>query len=85
MRNELKHKRGLITVSKELLDIISIEEIKLLFSNFYPVNIELIQFGKLRYYGYSEHFDICDDELMLNEYVAIFTKENENEPFKISF
>ena len=66
---ELQKRRGCIRVSKELLEEAHIDFLKLFFSNFYPINIETIEFDNKIYYGYSEHFDISI-EGELNQYIA---------------
>ncbi len=55
---DLHKRRGCIKVSKELLEEAHIDFLKLFFSNFYPINIETIEFDNKIFYGYSEHFDI---------------------------
>jgi hypothetical protein len=71
-KSDITKRRGCIRISKELIDNLDLGFFKLLFGSFYPINTEIIGFGDIMYYGYSEHFDISKEGESIR-YEAIFT------------
>ena len=58
---DIKKRKGCIRVSKELVDGLNVDLFKLLFGNFYPINTDIVGYGDVVYYGYSEHFDVSKE------------------------
>ena len=75
--SDLKKRKGIVEISRQLLETINQEELALIFSNFFPIGIEqdINGFTPLRYYGFSPLFDIQEEKCALNQYVLIVDKE----------
>jgi hypothetical protein len=73
--NSLRFRRGSIKLSGDYLERGSLEEIKVIFSIFYPKWItpcyETAR-GDFNYYGYSEHFREIEDAVKAPEYMIWF-------------
>jgi hypothetical protein len=84
----LKNKRGLVIFDKSLtFNEPDLDLLKAVFSNFYPIAIEpdhtFSMYGKLKMYGYSEHFREVEEDVIIPSYEFIFTRDgNGNIYFK---
>lgn len=82
----LKNKRGCIRVDQDNLREMDIENLKLFFSNFYPISINsnhLFMDESLKYFGYSEHFEeVGEGEPAIEYEVEITRIENGNNTIK---
>lgn len=77
-KSDITKRRGCIRVSKQLIDDLDINLFKLFFSNFYPINTDVVGYGDIMYYGYSEHFDISLEGESI-QYEAVFEGININQ------
>ena len=76
MKYELHKKKGRIRINVDLFEYLSIEQLKLFFSNFYVMNVETIEFGDKMYYGYSEHFEEAKGEgFIIPQYTATLNED----------
>lgn len=83
----LEPKKGTITINRDLLDNLSLESLKLLYSNFFPVaitNDRLYISGEMEFHGYSEHFDPVGAGSIPPYYEVTFYSE-EGKPMEIQF
>ena len=85
---DLKHKKGLVKITKDLLDDMPIKVIKMLFSNFYPISIDsnfLYISNAIHFYGYSEHFEEIEEETVIPEYIITIHSDDKGIPKSIEF
>ena len=75
VEHPIRFRRGSIRLSEDHVEKRSLEEIKALFSIFYPrwitPNYEIAG-GELIYYGYSEYFREIEDAVKAPEYMIWF-------------
>lgn len=82
---DLRKRKGVLVVSKQLMDSMKLDELKLLFGNFYPINAEVIRFGdEIRYFGFSEHFSESIEGESI-EYIATIRRPYPKGEITISF
>ena len=80
---DLKKRKGYIDcVSGLILNTLNLDELKLFYGNFYIINIEHRSFDIIRYFGFSEHFEVCKYECEMNQYTATFDREKKTIAFK---
>ena len=80
----VSRRMGSIELSREIRWSMSLEDLKLLFGNFYVMNIQHEGFNHVRYFGLSEWFDEIEEGTITPEYSVVFTSER-NAPTSIRF
>lgn len=80
--HEIHKRKGRLIVSDELLKSMSENDLKQLYSNVFPMNIELKGFYKHVIYAVSNHFDVVEEGCFIPEYtVELITDEEGNSKF----
>lgn len=70
----LNNRKGIIEIPNSAIKQLDVNILRVLFSNFYPVNIERDGFDdSFRYYGYSEHFTEIGEGIQIPKYEPIIT------------
>jgi hypothetical protein len=83
MRNDLRTRRGLIRVHRDILFKSGTEILSLFFSKFYPVHIEVV-FDVYVYTGMSEYFEQISEGTPTPLYEATFTETSEGLTLKFT-
>ncbi len=82
VESDLKDRRGYIQISRALVEDPHPEDIKIFFSNFYPIALDTSHdfgaYGVIRYYGLSEHFEIVKPMCACPEYQIYINYDSVN-------
>lgn len=80
----LKRRLGVLQLSENLFDLMSLEEISLLFGNFYPTHINRDHPRRVEYYGHSEHFEEIEVGTEIPRYIAVINSTDKTISFERS-
>ena len=81
MKDLLKRK-GIVKINDAVFNTLQPKMLKMIFSEFYPINIDFEGFNDKVYYGVSNHFDKIIEGEAIPEYVIVinaYNVESENE------
>ncbi|CAL2106348.1 hypothetical protein T190115A13A_210002 [Tenacibaculum sp. 190524A02b] len=83
----LNTNKGSVKINIDLLNNMSLEALKLFYSNFFPVainNDNLYISREIEFHGFSEHFEPVSEATIPPNYEVIFLTDNK-ETMKIQF